>query len=229
MKKSELLKIPYTWEERCVLIKEKMLYIPPRLPESKEFTFPGWNDPELFGNDQPVCVEYCSGTGAWISEKAAAHPEINWVAVEIKFDRARKVWAKIERMQLKNLFVIWGDGRFVTKNYFAPESISAAYINFPDPWPKNRHAKNRIIDPEFLKDISICLKKDSVLTFVTDDAPYSDWFVQVANEEKRLHSAHPSPYYTNEFPGYGSSYFEQLWKEQGRTIRYHQFKKHEST
>jgi len=225
--KPDLLRIPFAWEERHVLIKDKMLFVPPQCSESKQFNFPAWTDPQLFGNEKPVQIEYCSGTGKWIAEKAAANPHINWVAVEKKFDRARKIWSKISRLQLNNLFVIWGEGHFVTEHYFTPGSLSAAYINFPDPWPKTRHAKNRLINPPFVQQICRCLKNESSLTFVTDDAPYSDWFINVAGKEPLLRSQHPLPFYTLEYPGYGSSYFEQLWKEQGRSIRYHQFQKQE--
>jgi tRNA (guanine-N7-)-methyltransferase len=60
------LKVPFPWDERSVMIKDHIFYVPIRCQNLDEFKFPGWNDPELFGNNHPIQIEYCSGNGAWI-------------------------------------------------------------------------------------------------------------------------------------------------------------------
>jgi tRNA (guanine-N7-)-methyltransferase len=82
--KPEDLKAPFTWNARKVMIEDRILYIPTRCETYDDFSFPGWSAPDLFGNDNPVHIEYCSGNGAWIAEKAVGNPNINWVAVEKK-------------------------------------------------------------------------------------------------------------------------------------------------
>lgn len=69
------------------------------------------------------------------------------------------------------------------------------------------------------------LLPDHPIMFVTDDVPYSDWFVEVMNGNNNYASTFPEPYYMTDDSGYGTSYFDQLWRSKGRTIRYHRYKK----
>jgi tRNA (guanine-N7-)-methyltransferase len=219
------LKVPFEWENRQIMIDDHIWYVPGYQETAQAFTFPGWSDPSIFEKNQPVVIEYCSGNGAWIVEKAKAHPEINWVALEIKFQRARKIWAKIKNLQLPNLFVICGEGRLVTHKYIENASMEHVYINFPDPWPKTKHIKNRIIQESFVAEIARILKPGGYFTFVTDDTDYSEWTIDITLRNPNLISCNPSPFFSNEWIGYGTSFFEQLWREKGKDIRYHQFKK----
>lgn len=219
----ENLKSPFSWEERRVIIQDRVWFVPDYFDRYEEFTFPGWTHPDLFGNDNPICVEYCSGNGAWIAGKALANPNINWVAIEKKFVRARKIWSKAKNLKLQNLFVICAEGYNVTSRYFPPGTISDIYINFPDPWPKNKHAKHRIIQPIFVEELSRILKKDCCMTFVTDDPPYSQWTIDTLLSSPNFRSVYPAPYFITDEQCYGTSYFDQLWREKGRTIHYHKF------
>lgn len=223
--KPEELKPPFPRDDQRIAIHDRVWYVPERTRQPGEFVFPGWNHADLFGNDQPIVIEYCSGNGAWIASKAAANPNINWVAVEMKFDRVRKVWSKIKNLGLNNLIVIYGEANVTTQRYFPNDSISDVYINFPDPWPKKRHFKNRLIQPEFANQLSRILKEGKSLTFVTDDVPYSEWLIEVMENHKHFISKYPEPFFLNEEPNYGTSYFDELWRSKGRTIRYHCFQR----
>lgn len=218
------LKFPFVGDERHILLNDRVWFIPERM-HLKEFNFPGWSHPDVFGNDHPICVEYCSGNGAWIADKAEKFPLINWIAVEKKFVRARKIWSKVKNLGLNNLLIICGEGHNATKRFFGDNFSSNVFINFPDPWPKNKHAKHRLIQPEFAQEIWRILREGSSLTFVTDDVPYSQWLIQVMGAHPGFTSCYPDPFYVNEQPDYGSSYFDELWRAKGREIRYHQFKK----
>lgn len=223
--KPEDLKIPFSWNNPSVLIKDRVFYVPEKAENIPSFTFTGWSHADYFGNDKPVCLEYCSGNGAWIAAKALETPFINWVALERKFSRVRKIWSKVKNLSLDNLIAICGEGQNVTKNYLPNESIDHVYVNFPDPWPKRRHAKNRLIQLEFIHEVCRILKKGGFLTFVTDDISYSEWMLKIMAPYLGFESVFPSPYYVNELSNYGTSYFEELWREKGKMIRYHQFKK----
>lgn len=224
--KPEDLKPLYPKEQRRIFIQEKVWFLPnDRLPPGNVFTFPGWNHPDLFGNENPVCIEYCSGNGAWIAAKAQANPALNWVAVEKKFDRVRKIWSKIHNLKLNNLMVVCGEAHQTTRCYFPDQSFYDVYINFPDPWPKKRHAKNRLIQDEFAQQLWRVLQMGRRFTFVTDDAPYSEWLIEVMGRHPGFASLFPDPFYVTNEMNYGSSYFDELWRSKGRTIRYHQFQK----
>lgn len=222
------LKPPCPRADQRTIIHDRVWYIPRKFKLSDPFTFPGWEHPDLFGNDLPVVVEYCSGNGAWIADKALKNPNINWLAVEMKYERVKKIWSKIKNLQLKNLIVVCGEAFMATSQYFPDETVSDVYINFPDPWPKRRHGKNRLIQPAFADQLCRILKEGKSLTFVTDDVPYSEWLIEVMSDHPRFTSVYPTPYFSTDEAEYGSSYFEQLWKSKGRLIRYHCFQKQKS-
>jgi tRNA (guanine-N7-)-methyltransferase len=139
--KPKNFKCPVTWEERRPLIHDRVLFVPQYYDRHHEWTFPGWESPEVFGRKAPIEVEYCTGNGAWIIEKALANPDRNWVAVEVQFERVRKIWSKMCNEKITNLFIVCGEALTYTRFYVPSHSFSAAYINFPDPWPKEKHAK----------------------------------------------------------------------------------------
>lgn len=223
--KPEDLKSPFSFDERHILIKDRVFFVPDYFDRYDEFQFPGFSDEQVFGNHKPVYLEYCSGNGSWIAGKAQHDPNVNYVACEIKFGRVRKIWSKIKNLNLANLFAICGEGFGITKRYFTPKSIDRVFINFPDPWPKKRHAKHRIIQEPFLEELLRILKPNGIVTFVTDDTAYSDWTIERFLKVEGFESCFADPYYSNELLEYGTSYFDTLWREKGRLIRYHQFRK----
>lgn len=224
MKPSDL-KSPFTWSTRTVTFDDRILYVPPHCSSYDTFVFPAWSDPLLFGNHHPIHIEYCSGNGSWIADKAASNPMINWVAVEMQFKRIRKIWSKIKNLHLNNLILICGEAHMATRLYLPSDSFEQAYINFPDPWPKNRHAKHRLIHSEFIKEVRRVLKPSGDFTLVTDDPDYSERMMKELKNHPNFENCYPHQGYATERSGYGTSYFEQLWREQGKTIRFHQYRK----
>ncbi len=217
------LKTLFSWDERKIIIDDGVFYIPSFYPSYADFAFPGWE--AIFQNQNPVNVEFCSGNGAWIIQKAREFPNINWVAVDLDFGRIRKIWAKVKNYELKNLFIVCGDANLAAKYFFPKNSVANVFINFPDPWPKRRHSRKRLVQREFVQDVVECLLDGGAFTLTTDDVDYSNQAVAVLTKIGNLKSVFDNPFYTLHFPGYGSSYFEELWRSQGKTIRYHQFEK----
>jgi len=224
--KPSSLKSPFNWENRLVVIHDRVWYLPKLCKQADDYQFPGWHHPQIFSDDKPVCIEYCSGNGTWIAARAEQNKHQNWLAVELKFERVRKIWSKIKNLQLDNLLVLCGEGYDATRRYFPDQTVDAVYINFPDPWPKNKHAKHRIVQPRFIKEVHRILKQGGVLTMVTDDEGYSKIMVEELLRVPGFESVFPEPYFTHEYPGdYGNSYFEDLWREQGKKIHYHAFRR----
>lgn len=207
-----------------IQILDKVWYIP-ATTLSCDFQFPGWSSTLLFGNENPIHIEYCSGNGDWIIEKAKANPHINWVAVEKKFKRVKKIWSKLKNNSLNNLIIICGEALFSTQKFFPNDSISSVYVNFPDPWPKRRHAKHRLIQEDFIKEVERILTKDGILTLVTDDIPYSNQMITTVSSFTKFYSQFPDPYFVIDYEGYGISWFEELWRKEGKAIRFHMFQK----
>ncbi len=121
--------------------------------------------------------------------------------------------------------MICGEGLSATSNYFPGDCIEGVFINFPDAWPKRKHARHRLIQPRFVQELHRILKTSKLLTIVTDDAVYSASLIKVMQGIAGFVSIFASPYYVNDYPGYGSSFFEELWREKGKEIRYHVFRK----
>jgi tRNA (guanine-N7-)-methyltransferase len=216
------LKFPYRWKDRRPEIRDGVLYIPDYYDKHHEFELPAWE--EVFGNSNPVVIEYCSGNGTWIAEKAKDKTK-NWIAVEWRFERVQKIWSKKQNQKLDNLFIVCGDARVFISQYLKDQSIGEVYVNFPDPWPKEKHAKNRLFQTSFITELTRTLKSGASLTIVTDDPPYSEQIANVILTNPSWKPAYPAPHYVTEWPGYGASYFDSLWREKGRMIRYFQFLK----
>lgn len=221
--KSGGLKFPFNWEERRPSIVDQVLFIPQYYHQHEEWTFPGWESSALFGNHEPLRIEYCAGNGEWILHKAVENPHINWIAVEKKIERVGKIWAKSQRLQLPNLRLVCGEALTFTRYYLSDNSIDEIYINFPDPWPKERHAKHRLIQPPFVEQLSRVVKRGGRSILVTDHEGYCQQICEEMQKDKSWRSLFPPPFFTTEWTNYGSSYFDSLWRHKGYTIHYMQF------
>src|SRR5579872_3724980 len=82
MKTAKDLRIPFTWAERRPILLDRFFYLPKSYDGHERWGVFDWADPQVFGNQQPVIIEYCSGNGQWIGERAKQNPTVNWVAVE---------------------------------------------------------------------------------------------------------------------------------------------------
>ncbi len=207
------LKCPYSFEARHPLLKDGVFYVPAYYQEHAAFAFPSWI--EIFGNENPVMVEFCSGNGAWIIEKAQMHPEKNWIAVEKQFKRVRKIYSKRHNLGLSNLFIVSGEALTFVKNYLKEDCIEGSFVNFPDPWPKDRHAKHRLIQEEFVSELKRVMNAGGSSVFVTDHADYAEQMQRMMEGWKALFERAEST-----LEGYGGSYFQTLWRSLGRTFFY---------
>ncbi len=163
------LPYPYKWDGRHPLLKDKVFYVPEYYREHRKELFPFFE--EFFGNDNPVHLEFCSGNEEWIINRAQENPNVNWVAVEMWFERVRKIYSKMVNYGIDNLMIISGEGLTFSREYLPDSCLDKVYVNFPDPWPKDRHAKHRIIKRPFVEELRRTVKKEGSVTLVTDNIP----------------------------------------------------------
>jgi len=220
--KPKNLKSPYRWEDRKPFLGDRVFYVPEYYDKHRECPLPDWKT--IFGNDNPVIIEYCTGNGTWLAEKAK-DPSKNWIAVEWRFERVRKIWSKMKNLSLANLLIISGEAQTFTREYLPESSIDGVYINFPDPWPKDKHAKNRLFQHPFIDQLARVVKTDGTVTVVTDDPAYSQQIAQEMLKHPAWQSIFPAPYFITEWEGYGTSYFDALWRGKGKAIHYFQFRR----
>ena len=132
---------------------------------------------ELFGNHNPVRIEVGMGKGKFLMELAAANPGINYVGIEMYSTVLLKAIQKREKQNLPNLWFLRVDARILA-DVFGPEEVDRIYLNFSDPWPKDRHAKRRLTSPEFLAVYNKILKADGVVEFKTDNRELFDYSLE---------------------------------------------------
>lgn len=134
-----------------------------------------WRD--IFKNDNPVRIEIGMGKGKFIHTLARENPGINYVGIEKYSSVLLRAVQKMEEESLSNLCFIRMDAETITE-VFASGEVDRIYLNFSDPWPKDRHAKRRLPSAEFLKRYDVILKKEGRLEFKTDNRDLFDFAVE---------------------------------------------------
>lgn len=123
---------------------------------------------ELFTNSNPIRIEIGMGKGRFIMDQARVNPDVNFVGIEKYSSVLLRALQKMEEDPLPNVLFIRMDAEEIT-DVFDKEEVDRIYLNFSDPWPKDRHAKRRLPSRAFLDRYDQILKKDGVLEFKTDN------------------------------------------------------------
>lgn len=123
---------------------------------------------ERFGNDHPIHIEIGSGKGQFVVGMAKAHPEINYIGIDMQLSVLSIALEKALAEELPNLQLLHVNGEALTQ-YFAENEIDQIYLNFSDPWPKTRHEKRRLTYKTFLAVDEEILKPNGEIHFKTDN------------------------------------------------------------
>ena len=126
----------------------------------------------LFGRSQPLEVELGSGDGSFLAQYAARHPERNFIGVERLLGRLRKLDRKGLRAGLTNLRLLRIEASYCVEFLLPAQSVSALHVYFPDPWPKRRHHRRRLINVRFAETVAQALAPGGGIYLRTDDADY---------------------------------------------------------
>lgn len=212
------LQFPYSWEERRPLVHEEVLVIPRYFDRHELFDFSA-----LVPAKRSLAIEYCSGNGDWVVERAQKESQYLWVAVERQFARVRKIWSKMRNQGVDNLLIVCGEALTFTKHYLQSSSVDAIYVNFPDPWPKQRHAKHRLIQRPFVDALSRVAKRQAQAVYATDDPNYASQIIAEMEGNPSWQTLLPDPFFTYEWENYGRSWFQELWERKGRKLHFIQY------
>ena len=170
---------------------------------------------ELFTQPQPTELEIGCGDGGFLFEYAQRHPERNFLGVERLLGRVRKLSKRGQHAGLNNLRLLRIEARYVL-DYLLPErAFSAVHIYFPDPWPKDKHARHRLIQPDFLPRIRRILAPGGLLYLRTDAPPY---FEQMQNtfRDAEGFAEESTPAALSEI----TTEFERQWLAEGKRTHY---------
>lgn len=139
----------------------------------------------FFPDAKEVIVEIGFGMGDATAEIAKAHPENGYIAIEVHPPGIGKLLSLIEEHELTNVYIIEGDAIEILQTMFADHSINGFHLFFPDPWPKLKHNKRRIVNAEFLALVHQKLKSGGCINIATDWVPYAEWIKDVfANSDQ---------------------------------------------
>ena len=136
---------------------------------------------EVFGRQAPLHIEIGMGKGQFLTALAAEHPDINYIGIEKFSSVLVRAVQKQNELELPNLRLIRMDADNIT-DVFAPGEVDRIYLNFSDPWPKERHAKRRLTSVEFLRRYENILAKDGHVEFKTDNQPLFEFSLEAAEE-----------------------------------------------
>lgn len=178
----------------------------------------------IFGNDKPVKLEIGFGNGDSLTELAQRHPEFNFFGIDRKMDRVRTALSKLnKRKKIPNLLI----ARLGTEHIeeiFKPLSFIEIIMNFPDPWPKKRHNKNRTLNVEFLSVLHGLLDRGGCFRFASDHPEYSLEVSDLLSGSDLFCNCYDSPYLhsvTNRI----ETQFEKHKRKEGCDIYYIKYRK----
>lgn len=133
----------------------------------------------LFGRRAPRVVEIGFGMGASLIEQAEGHPETDFIGIEVHAPGVGKLLDEADKRGLSNLRVYREDALAVLERCLPEASLDAVQLFFPDPWPKKKHHKRRIVQPAFVDLVRSRLKPGGIFHLATDWLPYAEWMVEV--------------------------------------------------
>jgi tRNA (guanine-N7-)-methyltransferase len=140
----------------------------------------------VFGRQAPLVLEIGSGMGDTTARIAAERPDTDFIAVEVHGPGVGSLLKRIDELGLKNLRVVRHDALEVLEHMIADASLAAIHLFFPDPWPKKRHHKRRLVQPDFAALAARKLAPGGHLHAATDWSDYAEQMLEVLSGEPQL-------------------------------------------
>ena len=157
MTRAQTLAMSQSWDRYAIEIKSELILN------------------QIFPEKTKVIMEIGSGMGEATAQIAKANPEVGYVAVEMHSPGLAALLILINQMELENIKLIREDATYLLANHIPDNSIDGIHLLFPDPWPKNRQHKRRMVQSEFIEMVGRKLKPGGFIHIATDWQPYADW------------------------------------------------------
>ena len=175
---------------------EETIATSPYVIQEPELHKGSWN--QVFGNDNPIQIEVGMGKGRFIMELAQQNPDINYIGIERYSSVLLRGLQKRAQLELNNIYFMCIDAKNMA-DYFAPGEVDKIYLNFSDPWPKDRHAKRRLTSTRFLERYDNILTPEGRVMFKTDNKDLFDFSLEQVEEagwilENHTYDLHHSEY-----------------------------------
>lgn len=181
---------------------------------------------ELFGNAHPVEIEIGCGRGLFIITRARENPGANFLGIEKSARFFRILRDRVVKSGAPNIRLIRGEAGYLFKKFVPSNSVRAVHIYFPDPWPKKRHWKRRLINSSFLENIAQVLKPEGALCIATDFHDYCNEILTAASSCSALARISYEELSAQDInPDTAATAYERKYLIQGRIIYRALFKK----
>jgi tRNA (guanine-N7-)-methyltransferase len=191
-----------------------------RLPPNKQKIFDeAWEiyGKKIFNRDAMLVLEIGFGMGTTLFNSAKNNPEQNFIGIEVHQPGIAALFAQLKIQALNNLRIYNEDAVMVLQQYISDNSLDKVLIFFPDPWPKKRHHKRRLIQPSFVELLQKKIKPKGVLHIATDWEDYANHIISVLKNNPAFTVLDPEkslPFLSDRI----LTKFEQRGKEQGHKI-----------
>ncbi len=173
------------------------------------------NFEKIFGNDNPVHLEIGSGRGEFLLSKAEQNPDVNYLAIELKEKRIKTILRQLDEDIHKNVKLIRLFVDEAVIGIISEASLSKIYIIHPDPWPKTKHNRRRLIQQKFIDVLWQLLASNGKVFLSTDHSDYAAWIVEHFSQRSDFISIHEKGFTRTAPEDHIETYFEKMKKEEG--------------
>lgn len=170
-----------------------------------------------------LVIEIGFGRGEFLIELAGKNPQTAFVGVDVSFKRVLKMARRLARAGLRNVRLVEGRGQVLIEHPCMPGSVDAIWINFSDPWPKDRHADRRLLRAPFVAAAAKALVASGRLHVATDDTPYAEQIAGVLSGEPLLENAFAPEPWRADVPGRIRTGYEEGWRAEGRPLYFFEY------
>ena len=179
----------------------------------------------LFGNANPVHWEIGSGRGEFLIQTALAHPEINFLALELKEKRIKTILRQIDPQTHRNIRLIRLFVNEQITDLIPDGSFQTIYIIHPDPWPKKRHHRRRLLQPGFIDVLFHLLQDGGAVKISTDHQEYAQWIVKLFLSRNDFTSVYENGFSRSRPAGQVETFFEKVKRKEGFPPYFMEFRK----
>ncbi len=172
----------------------------------------------IFGRRAPRYLEIGFGMGDMLIQMASAHAERDYLGVEVHDPGIGRLFGQLAKLDIHNVRVVRGDANDVLARLLPDDSLDGIFIFFPDPWPKKRHHKRRLVQPPFVSLISAKLRATGLCHIVTDVEDYAQHMLDILERENRLQNLAETGGFSSRPPGRPTTKFERRSLERGHSV-----------
>jgi tRNA (guanine-N7-)-methyltransferase len=170
-------------------------------------------------------VDIGFGDGDFLIEMARRDPEGAYLGIERSFKRVLRVARRLAHSEIRNIRLVGIEAAWVVEEALEDESVATTWINFPDPWPRRRHQRRRLVAPRLIRALSHRLMVGGCLHIATDDGAYAEVIRSVVSGESLLENVYTPGSHRSERSGAVPTTFQREWIAQGRTCFFFQYRR----